>query len=118
MVQLDGHVFTDYRETFAETALFVWRPEGYPLNAIRLTGDKFVVCRLVKTLTIYFDDTEPDACRHDWGNSGNWSVVVKLCEKFHHRCRCGYYYEFDSRRWSQIIEEIADHTMAGGMKLL
>ena len=52
MVQLDGHVFTDYRETFAETALFVWRLEGYVLNAIRLTGDKFDVCRLVKTLTI------------------------------------------------------------------
>ena len=116
VLQLDGYVFTDYRERFAKTALSAWRPEGYPLNAIRLTGDKSDVCRLLKQPTILFDDKERNAYRHDRGNSGNWSVVVKRGEKSHHRWRRGYYYESDVQGWPKIIEEFADYTTAGEME--
>ena len=110
--QLDGYVFTDYPERFSTRRLSAWRPEGYPSNAIRLTGDKSDVSRLLKMPTILFDDKERNADIHDRGNSGNWSVVVKRGRKCHHSWWNGYYYSSDVQRWPKIIEQFADHTMA------
>ena len=113
--QFDGYVFTDHSERWPKTPLIAWRPDGYPLNAIRLSGDKSDVSRLLKMPTILFDDQERNADIHDWGYSGNWSVVVKRGEKCHHRCRHGYYYSSEIQRWPKIIEEFAEHLTADGM---
>ena len=110
--QFDGYVFTEYRERWAKTPLSASRPEGYPSNAIRLSGDKSDVSRLLKMPTILFDDKESNADIHDRGNSGNWSVVVKRGRKWHHSWMDGYYYSSDVQRWPDIIKEFADHTMA------
>jgi hypothetical protein len=107
--QFDGYVFTDYRERWSRTPLSATRPPGYPSNAIRLSGDKSDISRLLNMPTILFDDKESNADIHDQGNTGNWSVVVKRGGKSHHNYRHGYYYSSDVQQWPRIIEQFADH---------
>ena len=102
---LDGYVFTDFRQPKGPQ-FNIYRPEGWPKNAIRLTGDKSAVSRFLNIPTLLFDDSEDNVDLHSRGHWRNEGVVVKRGMKAYDRVyRHSYRYSPDWRMWPGLIRD-------------
>ena len=109
--ELWGFVFTDVRSHVGENVeVYPFRdlPDRFSGKAIRITGDKSHVSRLMGIPTILFDDNEDHILCHAKGHPNNMGIVVpwhikgnkRICKR---RTKPGYRYEANPERWSAII---------------
>jgi hypothetical protein len=109
--ELWGFVFTDVRSHDGKNVeVYPFRdlPDRFAGKAIRITGDKSHISRLMGIPTILFDDKEDNIYYHAQGHPNNMGIVVpwllRGTNRIHkRRTRAGYRYEADPERWSAII---------------
>ena len=103
--QLDGYVFTDVR-SFTGNEVTVYREDHLPIDAIRITGDKACVSRLLNIPTVLFDDKEDAIAAHRMGHPQNQGFVVKRGRKrCHHYRTSDFDYAADPRMWVELVRE-------------
>ena len=103
--QLDGYVFTDVRR-FTGSEVKVYRDDDLPIDAIRITGDKACVSRLLDVPTVLFDDKEDAIDAHRMGHPQNRGFVVKRGRKRCHRYWASDFdYAADPRMWVELVRE-------------
>jgi hypothetical protein len=106
MSTFNGMVFTKHREHLHKD-VDVDRPEGWPMWAIRVKGDKSFLSRLLRIPVLLMDDKEANAEIHSKGHEGNRAVFCKKGRKSHHQRLQGYVYESRSDMWPALIGQFA-----------
>ena len=83
----------------------MFRPEGWPANAIMVKGDKSFLSRFLRIPTMLVDDKEENADIHKEGHPMNQQVICKRGRKYHHTRMEGYIYRVGPSQWFQLYEE-------------
>ena len=101
--EMDGAVFTDFRERNRKEYVNVYREHWMPWWCIAIEGDKGDVAALLRKPTLLFDDKEFNIgmVRRRAQNSGGF--VVRRGKKTHKSVASGYWAASNPLTWPSII---------------